>query len=82
MKHCFACGKRLGKSPTLVDTRDCQTVYVGRECAKLVQQAGEAGYQPPQGGPRLYPMPAIAPCLYCHNPSPVMGSYCGCRGWE
>jgi hypothetical protein len=51
---CYACGKKLGKNPALVDTRDEQLVYVGRECLKLIKQAGEQGYQPPQGGPRLY----------------------------
>lgn len=56
-ERCFACGRTLGAKPMLVDTRDGQTVYVGRECAKLVVAAGDAGYQPPKGGPRLYPMP-------------------------
>lgn len=51
---CFACGRKLGKSPALVDTRDGQTVYVGRECAKMVTTEG---WQPPKGGPKLYPMP-------------------------
>jgi len=54
--RCFACGKKLGKNPTLVDTRDAQLVYVGSECLKLILAAGEAGYQPPGIGPRLYPM--------------------------
>lgn len=52
--RCFACNRPLGKSPVIVDTRDDQTVYVGRECYKLVVAAGETGYQPPLGGPRLY----------------------------
>jgi hypothetical protein len=52
--NCFACGKKLGKNPALIDTRDSQTAYVGRECFKKIQEAGEAGYQPPRGGPRLY----------------------------
>jgi hypothetical protein len=55
-ERCFACGRNLGSSPFRVDTRDAQTVFVGRECYKLVVRAGEAGYQPPQGGPRLYPL--------------------------
>ncbi len=42
------------RSPRLFDTRDGQLVFVGRECFKLIKQAGEHGYQPPQGGPRLY----------------------------
>ena len=54
--RCFACGKKLGKNPILVDTRDAQHVYVGRDCARNVAQAGDTGWQPPRGGPRLYPM--------------------------
>jgi hypothetical protein len=57
MDKCFACGKRLGKNPALVDTRDGQQVFVGRECYKLVKAAGEAGYRYPGPGPRLYPLP-------------------------
>lgn len=57
MDKCFACGRRLGRNPALVDTRDGQTAYVGTECAKLVRAGGDAGYQPPLGGPRLYPLP-------------------------
>ena len=55
-EKCFACDRPLGKNPARVDTRDAQTVYVGSECAKLVAAAGDAGYQPPRGGPRLYPI--------------------------
>lgn len=62
MDKCFACGRKLGRKPVLVDTRDAQLVYVGRECYKLVRAAGNAGYQPPKGGPRLYAYAtAIAP---------------------
>lgn len=55
---CFACGKPLRAllTPFEVDTRDGQTVFVGPECNRKVQSAGEAGYQPPLGGPRLYPL--------------------------
>ncbi len=53
-EKCFACGRKTGKSPELVDTRDGQLVYIGSECFKLVQTAGEEGYQPPLGGPRLW----------------------------
>lgn len=52
--ECYACGRRLGKRAKLVDTRDAQLVYVGSECFKLIKAAGEAGYQPLRGGPRLY----------------------------
>ncbi len=54
MEYCFACGKKLGKKPRLVDTRDDQLVYVGSECFRLIKKAGQLGYQPPSGGPRLY----------------------------
>lgn len=54
---CFACGKKFGKrGQFLVDTRDGQEVYVGPECLKHVQAAGDTGYQPAKGGPRLYPL--------------------------
>lgn len=55
--RCFACNRGLGKSPQLVDTHDGQLVYVGRECFKLIAAAGEQGYQPPLGGPKLFAMP-------------------------
>jgi hypothetical protein len=50
---CFACGRKLGNNPRLVDTRDGQMVYVGSECAKKITKAG---WQPPKGGPKLYPL--------------------------
>lgn len=54
---CFACGRPLAaQRPIRVDTRDGQTVFVGTECAKRVLAAGETGWQPPLGGPRLYPI--------------------------
>ncbi len=51
---CFACGRKLGKNPHRVDTHEDQQPFVGRECFKLIKAAGEAGYQPPLGGPRLW----------------------------
>ena len=52
---CFACGKRVGSSPSMVITEDgAQTVYVGRECAKHILSSLD-GWQPPLGGPRLFP---------------------------
>lgn len=54
MRKCFACDRKLGRNPALVDTRDGQIVNVGSECFKLIKIAGEVGYQPPQGGPRLF----------------------------
>lgn len=54
VERCFACGRPLGRSPALVDTRDGQKVFVGRSCARLIEKAGDAGYDPPKGGPTLY----------------------------
>lgn len=53
-ERCYACDRKLGKAPVLVDTRDDQTVFVGSECFKQIEAAGEDGWQPPKGGPRLY----------------------------
>ena len=55
--RCFACNRKLGRNPALVDTRDGQTAFVGSECFKLIRRAGNAGWQPPMGGPRLYTIP-------------------------
>lgn len=69
---CFACDRKLSRSYALVDTRDGQTVYIGSECFKLVVAAGDKGYQPPKGGPRLYP---IAECD-CENPPTLISNTC------
>lgn len=54
--RCFACDRLIrSKRPHRADTRDGQWVFVGAECFKLIQAAGPAGYQPPRGGPRLFP---------------------------
>jgi hypothetical protein len=54
MVKCFACDKKLGLNPKLVQSAvDEQTMYVGSDCYKRILAAGEAGYQPPLGGPRL-----------------------------
>lgn len=53
-ERCFACGRAVGQSPKMADTRDDQIVFVGRECYKLIVAAGADGYQPPTGGPRLW----------------------------
>ena len=59
--RCFACDRVIRrKEPLRADTRDDQWVYVGNECAKNVEQAGNAGWQPSRGGPRLYPMPIVS----------------------
>lgn len=54
--RCFACDKPLLTPAILADTRDAQVVHVGPDCAKKIAKAGDAGYQPPKGGPRLYPI--------------------------
>jgi hypothetical protein len=52
---CFACGKSLNwDNHATVDTRDDQFVSVGPECFRKIKVAGEQGYQPPLGGPRLW----------------------------
>lgn len=61
MDRCFACGKRCG-TRHLVDTRDAQKVYVGRSCYRKVQAAGPDGYQPPLGGPALWPICRCSEC--------------------
>jgi hypothetical protein len=50
---CFACGRAVPK-PHWADTLDDQTVAVGSECFKHIQEAGKIGWPPPKGGPRLY----------------------------
>lgn len=55
--RCFACNKPVRTSAVrLADTRDDQIVEVGPDCFKRIHRAGQGGYQPRLGGPRLYPM--------------------------
>lgn len=75
MTKCFACDRKLGKNPRLVDTRDCQTVYVGSECYKLIKASGEVGYQPSKGGPRLWLINPENQCGDCFNTL----KFCECR---
>lgn len=56
-RRCFARGRKMGRNPALADTRDAQFVFVGSECFKFIKRAGELGWQPPSGGPRLYVIP-------------------------
>lgn len=52
---CFACGRPIiNAHGYLVGCSDDQDVGVGPECYRKISRAGEHGYQPPQGGPRLY----------------------------
>ena len=53
-QKCFACDRPLGDSPIMAQCEDDQIVYVGRECARRIKDAGDFGYQPPKGGPLLY----------------------------
>lgn len=64
-KRCFACGRKTGRNPRRADTRDDQVVLIGSECYKLIRAAGEAGWQPPMGGPRLYPLTRERIDYYC-----------------
>lgn len=60
-KKCFACDKKLGKNPHVADTRDDQTVFVGADCYKKIEKAGQEGYRPTSwdfgGNLRLYTLP-------------------------
>lgn len=64
-RRCFACGRNVGRNPAMADTRDAQTVEVGRECYKLIKRAGERGYQPERGGPRLWTIQAEGKAMAC-----------------
>lgn len=52
---CFACGRPMrGKSYPAQVEREDTVVHVGPDCASHIKAAGNAGYQPPLGGPRLF----------------------------
>lgn len=60
-EKCFACGRsfRLNGYGVVVYhpwalTLDGQRIQVGHDCYKKIVRAGEAGYQPPLGGPKLW----------------------------
>lgn len=60
---CFACGRKMPKSRRLVNVaREDQNVFVGPDCFQRVIDAGDAGYQPPRGGPILYVCKAPTSC--------------------
>ena len=67
---CFACDKPVRSSAIReADTRDAQIVQVGPDCFKRIQRAGQGGYQPRLGGPRLYPLTSpAAPALPATSP--------------
>lgn len=50
---CFACDRPIIDG-YLVGCADEQDVSVGNECFRNIRRAGESGWQPPLGGPRLY----------------------------
>ncbi len=53
--RCFACGQVLSTGvKVFMEDDDQGDQLVGRECSRLVQAAGAAGYAPPKGGPRLF----------------------------
>lgn len=61
--QCFACGRKIKGRAYWADTRDDQQVHVGPDCAKHIEAAADAGWQPPPrkgwaNGPRLFPLPA------------------------
>ena len=57
MDKCFACDKPITTpEQAWADTRDAQIVRVGPECFNKIARAGDAGYQPALGGPKLYPL--------------------------
>jgi len=58
---CFACDRALGRKPKVVDTRDAQFVHVGVDCFRKIVSAGDSGYQPPKGGPKLYALHSSLP---------------------
>jgi len=51
--RCFACNRVL-KTGYQVSCADDQKPVVGSECWNKIAQAGDAGWQPPLGGPRLF----------------------------
>lgn len=60
-EQCFACGRQFRKNghgrivfhPTAL-TIDGQRPFVGHDCFRRITDAGIDGWQPPQGGPRLW----------------------------
>lgn len=61
-EKCFACDKPLHARKFLVQSAvDEQTMFVGPDCYEHVLRAGEQGWQPPFGGPRLKLIPVENP---------------------
>jgi hypothetical protein len=60
-QKCYACGRKFRKNshgmtpfhPEAL-TEDGQRQPVGLDCSRRIVDSGQAGYQPPAGGPRLW----------------------------
>ena len=75
--RCYACDKPIKtmQAVTLVMTSDDSPVWVGRDCARHIRQAGDTGYQPPKGGPVLF---YVEEC-YCADYVAAKGPYEFCE---
>ncbi len=52
---CFACDRVLkNETHRIIETVDGDFFYLGPDCYRKIVAAGEAGWQAPKGGPRLY----------------------------
>jgi hypothetical protein len=64
-EKCYACGRPFRRNahglipfhPEAL-TSDGQRQFVGFDCMKKIAAAGRSGYQPPDGGPRLFAEPS------------------------
>lgn len=54
--RCFACNKALAHSSVhkVQVAGELTIVFVGPDCFERINRAGDEGYQPPLGGPRLH----------------------------
>lgn len=55
-RFCAACGRRLSPNPYPVSEDGDAWTYVGVECWRKIRSAGPAGYVPPNGTVRLFPL--------------------------
>lgn len=73
--RCYACGKPLRSWQTAYMLDDDQAAQpVGSDCFRHVVQAGERGWQPPQGGPPLFHHQQDARAAYGVARSPTTAS--------
>lgn len=56
MERCYACDRPIKDELHVrkIFTSDNQMQYVGVNCFNKVRKAGDKGWQPPKGGPRLF----------------------------